>query len=168
MLRGEARSSSCLAAEWQQSSNVLWALAGLDSDERHARALQIQMGPAGIIHLFFWTNYLWLLMQRHGDQSCAKLTFQQEEQDKKQQALVKQALSLHQDAHTVQPTQGQGAATFVPHPLVWRDFCPICPDAGALWWDLGPRPPTGAGIGIGCWVGLFLLPQLSGSDTKLK
>lgn len=55
------------AAEWEQSSNVLWAPACLDSDKRHVHALLIQAGPAGIIHLFLWSNYLQLLMHRPRD-----------------------------------------------------------------------------------------------------
>lgn len=67
------------AAEGEQSSNVLWALACLHADERHAQALSIQMGPAGITHLFLLTNYLQLLMHGQRDQPSAKITLRQEE-----------------------------------------------------------------------------------------
>lgn len=58
----EAAFPPAATAKWEQGSNVFWALPCLDSDNRHLQALPVQMGLAGTIHLFLWSNYAkWLI-----------------------------------------------------------------------------------------------------------
>lgn len=159
------------AAEGEQSSNVLWALACLHADERHAQALSIQMGPAGITHLFLLTNYLQLLMHGQRDDTPAgrvghEMTC----------GSPSRPCPFSQDVHTV---QRHDSATLVPHSLVCltRPLSPgpVCPNAGGLWTEaISEIRMLSRSLSIvsGGWLGhktkakeCHLLPGSQGSHT---
>ena len=125
---GEAGPPSCGAAEWQQTSDVPQAPACLDADKRPEHALSMQMGPAGIIHLFLWTNYLQLLLHRCRD---PEPNWFSSRKDRTKDAGARQTRPWpsSQDAHTGQPTRDSVQPPSFPTLWIRRDFCTGVGDA---------------------------------------